>query len=642
MIIQGRAIRTCSGAEATAHHIFSGEKNERIDPIQGNRFDMEAMIRDAGNARKSYGFVHFKINPKDRLSLDDIHQDFTALAAEYGFSLDEAVIVRHIKPRADGTSSDQHFHLIAPYVDAHGRAMNLRHSYARNEKLGRLSELRTGQPLTQGQHNRAVFHRLMAEGKTDEAEQVRALIDRDRACVSHTVNQQRRAERQGLDLPAEKQVIRQLWKRSDGICAFMTALADAGYDLRAGEKAGTYIIEKGGQCVGAANRLVGIKKQDFKEQYVKEIENVRDEKNNPSGEDIHACAEGERTGKRDIDVIDAGVGGRVLPCSEDTGTSGSGVGTTENAHQITQPAKRSVYDTLAKARLNSGLSAISNHGVGYIRNSRGEMVESNELIWLRAYNNIVSLQKDIDDMERLIKEYFKNLSTLSFGCISIQTIRRKMTMNEIGEEVEKLRTTLARRPIVMDIRDIQKNLEEKPMREYLHSEENLKKIQSEIENLEKRQYGPFGFLTKSYRSDREKLAALGERLPYLIKEAGDKNLQVSISRRLSYDRAKSERERQVRERQNFDMEHQTDALAERMRMLMDVQRDIQLDDGRITDAIHKNGMEVEINSRCEALKRRDEQRQREKNASREVKGKDKHTNAPYEFEEDVSLFGFRT
>lgn len=272
MIIQSKAILASSGAGKTASHIFEGPKNERIETIQGNSYDMDSMVRDAQETGKKYGFVHFKINPKEKILPEQARQDFQAISKEYGFNLNDCTIVKHIKPRADGTSSNEHYHLIAPYVDSHGKALNMRSSFARNEKLGRLSEIRTGQALTQGQHNRAVYHQLMDEGQIEQAEQVKSLISRDRTHHAHTVNQQRTAEKRGIDLPAEKQAIRQLWKASDGMKAFKSALQSQGYEMKAGDKANTYIIEKNGVLVGAGNRLTGTKKDDFAKQY-KEYEN---------------------------------------------------------------------------------------------------------------------------------------------------------------------------------------------------------------------------------------------------------------------------------------------------------------------------------------------------------------------------------
>lgn len=274
MIIQTKAIKASSGAGKTASHIFAGDKNEKIERLEGGDFQMKDAMRQAENNKLKYGFHHIKISPREYITKEQLNETINKLSQEYKFNRDDVTLVEHTKNRADKTASNKHYHLIVPHYQADRRkALDTKNSYARNEKIARICEIEFGHELTQGQHNSAVFRQLMDEGKTPEAKRVKPLIDRDRTHQAHTVNHQRTAEKNGIDLPKEKQAIKALWKASDGMKAFKSSLQNQGYEIKAGQKANTYIIEKNGLFVGSANRLIGMKKEEFTKK-IKELENV--------------------------------------------------------------------------------------------------------------------------------------------------------------------------------------------------------------------------------------------------------------------------------------------------------------------------------------------------------------------------------
>lgn len=268
MIIKGGPIQTSAGHKNTAIHIFQGPKNEAITPLQGNPSIMEDMVMDAQNAGLKYGFHHFKISPDKEITRDEAFTDFQAIAREYGFNLDDAVIVEHRKPRTIKENSPIHWHMIAPHMNPRtGRALDCRNSYKRNEKLSRLSEIRTGQKIGKGRHNRAVFHALNAEGKKQEAQAIQHITTEELPEASFSMNSQRKAERKGISLPTEKAKITAIWKASDDLKAFLAGLHDAGLTFKAGDKKETFIIEREGVLIGAVNRLLKIKKADFLTAY---------------------------------------------------------------------------------------------------------------------------------------------------------------------------------------------------------------------------------------------------------------------------------------------------------------------------------------------------------------------------------------
>lgn len=312
MIIQTKAIKVSSGADKTANHIFYGDKNEHIDVLEGSHFQMKDAMRQAKNNSLKYGFHHFKISPKEKLTNEQLRETINKLAQEYKFNPDDITLIEHTKKRADTTASDKHYHLIVPHYQPDRRkALDTKNSFSRNEKIARICEIAFGHEIVQGQHNKAVYHQLIDEGKTAYAERVKPLIALERTHQAHTVNQQRTAEKKGIDLPKEKQAIKTLWQASDSLKAFQAGLSEQGYTLTAGDKANTYIIEKNGVLVGSANRLIGMKKDEFKKLYnqhlQQEKENDRttaENKNHNSRGNIQSSPEISQKHEPDNRVID--------------------------------------------------------------------------------------------------------------------------------------------------------------------------------------------------------------------------------------------------------------------------------------------------------------------------------------------------
>ncbi|GCE82694.1 hypothetical protein MSKU9_0835 [Komagataeibacter diospyri] len=262
---------------------------------------------DARASGLKYGFHHFKISPEREISREQARQDFQAIAYEYGFDLSDAVIVEHQKQRTKKENSAIHWHMIVPhYNQKTGRALDCRNSYKRNEKLSRLSEIRTGQTIIQGRHNRAVFHALKAEGKEQEAQAIQHTTEGDLPGASFSTNQQRKAERKGISLPEEKQAITDIWSQSDGLKAFIAGLDNAGYTFQKGDKKDTFIIMKDSTLIGSANRLLKMKKGDFARlynQYQEDLKNVQLDKErerqhgNQEGRNAQDAHTGQKEGR---------------------------------------------------------------------------------------------------------------------------------------------------------------------------------------------------------------------------------------------------------------------------------------------------------------------------------------------------------
>lgn len=115
IIIQTKAIKVSSGADKTANHIFYGDKNEHIDVLEGSNSQMKDAMRQTKHKYLKYGFHHFKISPKEKLTNEQLRETINKLAQEYKFNPEDITLIEHTKKRADTTASDKHYHLIVPH-----------------------------------------------------------------------------------------------------------------------------------------------------------------------------------------------------------------------------------------------------------------------------------------------------------------------------------------------------------------------------------------------------------------------------------------------------------------------------------------------------------------------------------------------
>ena len=260
MIVQAARIAVASGHTSTADHVFAGSKNEAIHVLQGTRQDLEDMVRDAGAAVKKYAFRHYKLSPYEDTTRAQVLELAADIAAEFGFDVARCVLVEHEKARADDQACGRHWHLLAPEWDpVRRRVLDASWMRPRQEKLGRLAELRMGHAGVKGRWNTAVERQLRAEGMHAEADALAPLAQGDRPEAAFTGIRHQAAARSGLSLPQARLAVAEAWRRGDTAAARMAAVRDLGLQVRPGDKPGIWVVETAGEApvlLGALHRLV--------------------------------------------------------------------------------------------------------------------------------------------------------------------------------------------------------------------------------------------------------------------------------------------------------------------------------------------------------------------------------------------------
>jgi hypothetical protein len=269
MIIQSARMLTSSGPGKTCAHVFRVAKNESIEVIQGSEFQVMEEYDEAGVRGDRYAVRHFKINPQHDLSREQFLESVSMLAIEFGFDPDACTIVEHTKAKATGKAS-KHIHFYVRERTADGKALDSRFMKVRQEKISRTCEVLFGHDIVHGRHQQVVIHQLHDEGKHDIADAIqKATPDLNQSVESSfTLTQQRMAERHGISLPDIRQHLKDLRISCDTFSGMIEQMKHMGLHVKKGDKENTYIIvSDDNHFIGSANRLLGMKKGEFCQQY---------------------------------------------------------------------------------------------------------------------------------------------------------------------------------------------------------------------------------------------------------------------------------------------------------------------------------------------------------------------------------------
>ena len=250
MIIKATRIRANSGPHGLTAHVFRGTENERIEVLRGSEAHVAEMFKDAIWSGHLYAVRHFVISPA-HYSRDVLASATQKLAEEFGFDRRDAVMIKHSKPRADGSeTADRHVHMLVSEATMAGGVLSSSHMYARHEKIARLVEMETGEALTKGRHNRAVYQALIQSGKTEEAAEMRALTAGPPAMSAYSTGQFQRAKRLGYDLADLRQHLKDTDEQG-----LSTILSARGLSCVPGPGKGKVLITAEGQVIASLDRL---------------------------------------------------------------------------------------------------------------------------------------------------------------------------------------------------------------------------------------------------------------------------------------------------------------------------------------------------------------------------------------------------
>ncbi|NHN82588.1 hypothetical protein [Acetobacter lovaniensis] len=150
----------------------------------------------------------------------------------------------------------EHKHRVYSLLLPSGSCIRMDNDFIRREKLNRLAEIRTGEPILSGRHNDVVIKALEAEGKTAQAQILRdAGLEGTRTRGKLKPQERAQQERTHIDKAGLAVIVLKGWK-SFVPTVLMEQLKAHGCHLAMGDK-GPVVIDQTGN-VHALNRLVNM------------------------------------------------------------------------------------------------------------------------------------------------------------------------------------------------------------------------------------------------------------------------------------------------------------------------------------------------------------------------------------------------
>lgn len=253
------AMRGKGEGDALARHLLKPENDEVLPvPPRGlGSADLRGQIRElvamSLGGRTAEPIYHVHVNPEDQIADNAGARArwWELFEREFGLgSQPYCGAVHHKKDR-------RHEHRVYGLVRPDGRVIDLRHDYARREKISRIVEHEFGAPAVVSKHSRLIENRLRAEGRTDVADWLVAsgTLESERPVAALSPRERLIQERTGVDLDDLRAATLAAWKASDDGASFVAALRARGLDLREG-RSGAVVVDATGTA-HLATRLVG-------------------------------------------------------------------------------------------------------------------------------------------------------------------------------------------------------------------------------------------------------------------------------------------------------------------------------------------------------------------------------------------------
>uniref|UniRef100_A0A9E8CQC9 MobA/VirD2-like nuclease domain-containing protein n=1 Tax=Bosea sp. NBC_00436 TaxID=2969620 RepID=A0A9E8CQC9_9HYPH len=204
---------------------------------------LRELVAAARHGRTDRPVHHVHIDPPPGSDAGSVMKKFVTLY-EQEFNLGEVQKcgVEHIK------AGRPHYHIVYSLVQPNGKVTDLRHEYARREKVSRVTEFECGLPFVKGKHNRAVAQALRKDGRDDVASAMEAagLLDGRRSIALQTPRERAQADRTDMPIADVRASALAAWRTSDSGPAFETSLAERGLRLAEGDRGPVLIDHAGG------------------------------------------------------------------------------------------------------------------------------------------------------------------------------------------------------------------------------------------------------------------------------------------------------------------------------------------------------------------------------------------------------------
>lgn len=264
MIIKSKPISAKSGSFAIFNHLAQKiDDNEYIDVLNGSRQNIDNCVSDAKTMNRTNSVIHFILSSDESITREQALKCTTMLGNEFSFNEDDIMLMaEHGKERHNGTSDNKHWHfLVRANNPETEKTLNLSNAYKRQELVARTFEIENGLKLTQGRHNKYVYHNIDEKYK----ELIAPLCEGDLPNSFTNDNSAQQAKRDGRDLFTLKDEAKHIFSESSSWNDFQTKIKERGWTIENGTKKPDVLIlnDEKGKLIGSVSRVLGLKKDEL-------------------------------------------------------------------------------------------------------------------------------------------------------------------------------------------------------------------------------------------------------------------------------------------------------------------------------------------------------------------------------------------
>ncbi|WP_018689353.1 relaxase/mobilization nuclease domain-containing protein [Ahrensia kielensis] len=191
-------------------------------------------------------FVHVIMNPSMNYTEDEWHDAWYEYEKEFGIEGQPFVSARHMK-RGNGGRLAAHEHRLYLWIDLDGKVIRDDYCAIRAQKVARICEYQTSEPMVSGSHNRAIHDQLNKTGYSAVAAQMQRLgLLESRRPEAVSSNDRQKTERAN-DIAADEvgRLAFEAWQLVQNGTAFEERLKERGLHLCTGTKVIGVITERG-------------------------------------------------------------------------------------------------------------------------------------------------------------------------------------------------------------------------------------------------------------------------------------------------------------------------------------------------------------------------------------------------------------
>lgn len=242
MIIDPSRIQAGDHQQALEYILAVGNdakhENEEVTLLEGYAEGLAfhcATSKDAFPSKK-YTLRHWKINPEEFTSPEDLQSICHDLMDEFGVGDRPFVIALHTTNHADGPRIT-HAHLMVAELDSKGKVLSNKNNAAREHKIARRWEKKLGHNILSSRYDAAI-----AENEPDLADDLQP----KNVVYKYTQGQFQKAQKLGIDLNEIHKSIEAIRAGEHDIKDIVRTLSSFGVSLGKGKKDGILVLEKDG------------------------------------------------------------------------------------------------------------------------------------------------------------------------------------------------------------------------------------------------------------------------------------------------------------------------------------------------------------------------------------------------------------